>query len=517
MRNLYLILFLLLGGGYVSAQTTVLDTVLTDFARPNRMVTDGNTLYFTANNQVLSLDLSVNTPTPDTVITFPTFGELTDIIILGNDLYVGRFEFSGTNLFKIDLTENQPASIDVITNFARINGLIESDSTLYFTTSDDGSVWSYDLRADAPSPQLIVDGLEFPGPLSLVGTDLYVSVLLADQVVKIDLAMSPAAAEVVIPSIPRPIGQLQIDDQLIVPSLIGGYVLAFSLADFSATPDTLAFVDRPIDIIKIGRDLYLSRIPSAGTGQILRIPAPLLAGELCSNAIDIQTLFGQEIGVAQNSTLYDNTDYNADGDPDFGFECFGEPDTFSPPNPTLDRTIWFSFTGDGNSYEIATARCDATNYISFGDTQIAIYTGDCSDPTAVVCAEDFDTQGSIFEARFQFPTQEGVEYQMLVDGFGENFPGIGEFCLEITQLGPSSVTDVQDTPIRLFPNPTDGLIQLSDLNVERVAVFNQMGSRVATFERPGNRLNIGDLPTGIYLLRMEDEEGKLFSARVVKH
>lgn len=246
----------------------------------------------------------------------------------------------------------------------------------------------------------------------------------------------------------------------------------------------------------------------------------LLAGERCGNAIDINSLFGGPANEPQTSSIYDNTSYNAEGDPDFGFECFFEVTSPEVIDPPFNNTIFFSFIGDGNSYRIAAPNCNAANPISGNDTQIALYAGSCAALTAVSCNDDSSPNNLV--AAVEFTAVAGQAYTILVDGFSgidsgfpENSP-LGEFCLEVTNLGPSSVTNIQNSNIQISPNPTDGLLRLDEIEAKRVSVYDIAGRQVADFSRPGNQIDISQLPQGVYSLRMEDREGRLFSARVVK-
>ena len=51
---------------------------------------------------------------------------------------------------------------------------------------------------------------------------------------------------------------------------------------------------------------------------------------------------------------------------------------------------------------------------------------------------------------------------------------MGEFCLEVTNLGTTAVIDVNETTSRVFPNPTTGYVQLLNVNPDEVLVFDSM-------------------------------------------
>ncbi|MBK8491904.1 MAG: T9SS type A sorting domain-containing protein [Saprospirales bacterium] len=246
---------------------------------------------------------------------------------------------------------------------------------------------------------------------------------------------------------------------------------------------------------------------ASGTITVKNPPPP---DNFCDGANDINSLFGQAYNTPQASGLWDNTEYTSDGDPAMGYECFDDEG--------LQHTIWYTFTGDGNTYSIRTVQCNAVNYINEGETQVAVYSGDCDNLTAVACNEDESTSTGLFNIYLELPTEIGVNYLMMIDGFEEpGFIADGEFCLEITNLTPDAVTDIQRTSIHIFPNPTEGKLSLNGVEAYRVDIHDWLGRKVAKFEQPVGELDISNLPAGVYLLRIDTKNGTKYSARVVKN
>ena len=169
-----------------------------------------------------------------------------------------------------------------------------------------------------------------------------------------------------------------------------------------------------------------------------------VVNDSCSTAIDINSLFGGSFQVELVSGPYDNTNATTDPtDPATGWACFAEPDG-SANAPELNNTIWFKFTGDGGYYFVESGTCaGVTNYIDGGDTQFALYTGNCGSLTPVKCNEDGpNATSSTYPAGFAFTTTVGVQYYLMTDGF--NFVGTlstGEFCIKVTQLPIINCTD----------------------------------------------------------------------------
>ncbi|MCB9299914.1 MAG: T9SS type A sorting domain-containing protein [Lewinellaceae bacterium] len=242
---------------------------------------------------------------------------------------------------------------------------------------------------------------------------------------------------------------------------------------------------------------------TASASGDITVEMMLPADNACGGANDISALFGQAPNELQTSGLYNNTGYTSADDPEAGYECFLDN--------ALQKTVWFSFTGDGNMYQIKTVQCTATDYFDEGDTQVAIYSGDCANLTPVACNEDEDAGNLLFNFNIEVLAEEGVTYLMMIDGWDGRD---GEFCIEVTNLTPSATIDIQEAGIRLFPNPTTGLVYLEGAAAESIEILDNTGQLVRRLAQPGNQASLFGLPAGLYLLRIATREGA-YSARVV--
>ena len=161
--------------------------------------------------------------------------------------------------------------------------------------------------------------------------------------------------------------------------------------------------------------------------------------DFCATAVDINAQFGQTPNEPQYTPLFDNTTATTSpSDPEVS--CWNEA---GPGGlDILNTTMWFSFTGDGGTYDIQTAPCNATNYIgtaqgSDGDTQMLAYAGsDCSDLTPVACNDDLFASGlPDWRAGITLETTPGQHYFLLIDAFEiQGLVATGEFCIQVTQL-----------------------------------------------------------------------------------
>lgn len=247
---------------------------------------------------------------------------------------------------------------------------------------------------------------------------------------------------------------------------------------------------------------------SASASDDIEVTMMALPGNVCADANDINSLFGQAIDEAQLSDIFDNTSYTTDpSDPTDGTDCFFDGRT---------APIWFTFTGDGNRYRIKTNTTGSENPIPGGDTQMAIYTGDCSSLTALACNEDENEGQALFNASLELDTEEGVEYRIMIDGVESSFGnGRGAYRVEVTQVMVVNVTNIEETPIQLFPNPTTGILHWQNVTPDEVQVFDYTGKLVLSVQQPTTNLNISALPSGFYLLRIREDK-QLYSAKVIK-
>jgi hypothetical protein len=162
----------------------------------------------------------------------------------------------------------------------------------------------------------------------------------------------------------------------------------------------------------------------------------------------------------------------------------------------------------------ASAPCSATatNYITDGDTQVAVFAGRLRQPHASGLQRRREVASSILNISVDIATQAGQTYRMLVDGYGG---AQGEFCLEVTNLTTSAITEIGRTGIELFPNPTTGVVQLANVSAHHVQVFDNKGRLVMQVAHPDNQIDISAVPSGMYFLKIAEGD-QVYTARVVK-
>jgi len=78
-----------------------------------------------------------------------------------------------------------------------------------------------------------------------------------------------------------------------------------------------------------------------------------------------------------------------------------------------------------------------------------------------------------------------------------------------------NVTEISQTDIEVFPNPTTGRLQWSEAIPERVEVFTLQGQRVMAFANPGQELDVSTLPAGVYVVHLLTAD-QVYASRLVK-
>ena len=245
----------------------------------------------------------------------------------------------------------------------------------------------------------------------------------------------------------------------------------------------------------------------------------------CATPININSLFNGNINSPIVSQIFDNTNANsAPTDPNSGYDCFF--------NQELSKTLWFNFTGDGSGYRIRTRDCNSNNYITGGDTQMALFRGNsCNNLTPIACNDDFDLNNDLYYSNIEIPTENGQDYTMLIDGCNcwtdaddNQFTSFGEFCIEVTKLGPSSTETISDDDrIHFYPNPTSSEIfvdfDFENQQVSQITLIDAVGKIIQVQEvedlRSGKLLlDVKNHSNGIYYLIVKSDKG-VFTDRLI--
>lgn len=254
-----------------------------------------------------------------------------------------------------------------------------------------------------------------------------------------------------------------------------------------------------------------------GTFSLRAINAESLEGRgVCASARPIDDVFNSFTTASQFIGPFDDTelvtglgvDYEADMT---GAECWEDG--------TDDGSVWFTFTGDGNSYYLGMYQCQLNNstfiyYYGF-DNQLALYKGTCDGLVPVGCNEDLNFANGQYWAEIGFDSEDGVQYFLRHDGFHYStqmteWSAEGTFCLT-SRLSNNTIGVAElDAPIfSAFPNPTSAGVTITwtgEESTANVTAFDLAGKEVAFYPnvQRGSAMELG-LPSGIYSLRVTTE------------
>jgi len=87
--------------------------------------------------------------------------------------------------------------------------------------------------------------------------------------------------------------------------------------------------------------------------------------------------------------------------------------------------------------------------------------------------------------------------------------------------GVSTVVKAEDD-VALYPNPARNNVNVvfdAGLNVKNVAIYNMIGKAVKVFRVAGNsaKMDINDIPAGIYFVRLVNAQGQIVATRKFTH
>lgn len=113
---------------------------------------------------------------------------------------------------------------------------------------------------------------------------------------------------------------------------------------------------------------------------------------------------------------------------------------------------------------------------------------------------------------------DGTTYEQLVSGTVEGCIGVNEFVLKTTG-GSLGVTNPNADHFSFYPNPASEVVNFHSSNGSdyTVTLYNQLGATLRTVKSNGTdcKVNVSDLPIGIYYARLESTNSKLVAVKKV--
>lgn len=214
-----------------------LTDVVTGLNSPQRLLLDGNTLYFTDANSIQKIDITVSSPTPEVVIAGLATPE--GMALEGNDLYVA--EFGAGRISKIDLSVPTPIREDFATGLNTPNFLLLDGNFLYYSDNNSDVVARFDITSTTPTAEVVATSvINFnPTGLAISGDILYMAQGNANRISTVDVTSGNTSPTGLVAGLSRPLGMRIVKDVIYVTEFTGNEITSY---DLNGNPPMLANV-----------------------------------------------------------------------------------------------------------------------------------------------------------------------------------------------------------------------------------------------------------------------------------
>ena len=124
---------------------------------------------------------------------------------------------------------------------------------------------------------------------------------------------------------------------------------------------------------------------------------------------------------------------------------------------------------------------------------------------------------NITETAYNHPCDYGF-YVFAVEAVYENEMTSVKIVKSIERVDHSSVAENKDNVYNIYPNPTNGNITVNGESINMVEVYNLCGQKVMAIEANSSNVNVNmsALSTGVYMVRIVDENGNATVNKVIK-
>ena len=88
------------------------------------------------------------------------------------------------------------------------------------------------------------------------------------------------------------------------------------------------------------------------------------------------------------------------------------------------------------------------------------------------------------------------------------------FTINITDVEEEETLSLADASEMIYPNPTDGIVNIKMAAFKVATIYNLSGQRI--IRSTDNRIDVGALSEGVYIIKLENRSGDRFSTRLIK-
>lgn len=128
--------------------------------------------------------------------------------------------------------------------------------------------------------------------------------------------------------------------------------------------------------------------------------------------------------------------------------------------------------------------------------------------TLIADRSDADTVWTNLQASFEVQEGDTVRLVFFYSGTSDVSDGIIIDNVVISRQGSVGVGSLKTDDLRLYPNPTTGMVTLQgDARVERIDITDISGRMLRSINTPSIQFDINGLPQGVYFVRITTSEG----------
>ncbi|MFT5890525.1 MAG: hypothetical protein ACI9Y7_000617 [Dokdonia sp.] len=255
--------------------------VVTGLSDPFDIVIQGSDAYVAefSGNAIVRVDLTATNPTAEDVVT--GINGPTSLLFDGDDVYISQVGGVITRRDASDLTSNQ---ITIASGLVTPVSMVRINDDLYFSEFQGGRIGRIDLTSGAIST--VIDGLNFPEQIALIGDELFIAHAGANRVSKFNVTDTSPTLENVVTGLNNPAGIHAVGSILLVTEFVNNGSV-FRIDTAAATPTAIEIVsnqDNPFGLSFYNNDLYFVQ---NGAGILSRFQGSVLAIEEASLLNDI--------------------------------------------------------------------------------------------------------------------------------------------------------------------------------------------------------------------------------------
>lgn len=216
--------------------------------------------------------------------------EPTSVFVDGNSIYYGQFRGS---LYKKSMSNDEPATVIISSQ-----GIYRTDRAgefIYVTESGLGTISRVDLTNPEFGVKTLVEGLDFPSGIVILGDKIYFCEYYLGQLSYFDLLNPFIGKQIVVSGLDTPTGITNIGDEIFISEIEPGRVSKVNINDENPKAKVVATgLDAPTELIAIGKDLLVSEFNGNRISKLVYKETPSYSEEYTveSLVIDIEAPTG---------------------------------------------------------------------------------------------------------------------------------------------------------------------------------------------------------------------------------